>query len=117
MTALWVFIGGGLGSLLRYGFSKLFPFNASFFPWSTLLSNLLAALLLALVVNYFKDSSKWQHVQPFVVIGICGGLSTFSTFTYENFQLLQQGQLTLFWINLLLSFGLSLSLFFVFARH
>jgi CrcB protein len=117
MAALWVFIGGGLGSLLRFGFSKVFPFSPNYFPWSTLLSNVLAALLLAIVVAYFKDSSKWQLIQPFIVIGVCGGLSTFSTFSYENFQLLQQGQLALFWINLLLSFGLSLLLFFVFARY
>ena len=117
MAALWVFIGGGLGSLLRFGFSKVFPFSPNYFPWSTLLSNVLAALLLAIVVAYFKDSSKWQLIQPFIVIGVCGGLSTFSTFSYENFQLLQQGQLALFWINLLLSFGLSLLRFFVFARY
>ncbi|MFM8597025.1 MAG: FluC/FEX family fluoride channel [Flavobacteriales bacterium] len=117
MAALWVFIGGGLGSLLRFGCSKLFPFASGQFPWATFCSNLLAAFLLAGLVTYFKDSAKWSVIQPLLVVGVCGGLSTFSTFTYENYQLLQQGQLTLFWINLLLSFALSLLLFFLFVRH
>ena len=116
MTLVWVFVGGGIGSLLRFAFSKWLPFTAAHFPWATLLSNLLAAFLLALAVQFWKDTPRWVQIQPFIVVGICGGLSTFSTFTYENFQLLQQGQLTLFWINLLLSFGLSLALFYFFAR-
>jgi CrcB protein len=112
-----VFLGGGIGSVLRFLLSKIIPFQANAFPWSTLLSNVLASLVLAFVVFQFKDSEKWTGIQPLVLIGFCGGLSTFSTFSYENFQLLQQGQLALFWLNVLISFGLGLLAFWFFARH
>jgi fluoride exporter len=112
-----VFLGGGIGSVLRFLLSKIIPFQANAFPWATLLSNVLASFILAFVVFQFKDSEKWSAIQALILIGFCGGLSTFSTFSYENFQLLQQGQLALFWFNVLISFGLGLLAFWFLARH
>ena len=115
-SILLVFLGGGIGSVLRFLLSKIFPFQANAFPWATLLSNIIASVLLALVVAQLKDVPKWVTIYPLIVVGICGGLSTFSTFSYENFQLLQQGQLALFWFNVLFSFGLGLLAFWYLAR-
>lgn len=115
-TIFLVFLGGGLGSVLRFFIAKFFPFSGAGFPWATLLSNVVASLVLAVVVLQFKDSSKWAHFYPFIVVGICGGLSTFSTFSFENFQLLQQGQLAIFGLNVLFSLGLGLLAFWFLAR-
>lgn len=113
---LYVFIGGGIGSVLRFFVAKMFPFQPTAFPWATLISNVLATLILAIVVIQFKESEKWVSIQPLIVVGVCGGLSTFSTFSFENYQLLQQGQLSIVGLNILFSLGLGLLCFWFLSR-
>ncbi len=115
-SVLLVFLGGGIGSVLRFALSRLIIFGSNNLPWATLLSNTLASLILAFIVLEFKDTEKWASFYPLFVVGICGGFSTFSTFSYENYQLLQQGQLTIFIINVLVSIFLGLLVFWLLAR-
>lgn len=88
---LCVFLGSGLGGVLRYGVSRLIPASAGVFPWATLIVNLVGCFLIGLIygavdsgVLRLDDSTKL-----FITTGLCGGLTTFSTFTHENYLLFQ----------------------------
>lgn len=90
---LAVFVGGGLGSVARYGLTRLFPSGAGQFPWATLAANILATLLLALIIGGWMKG--WLRDQPLatklLTTGFCGGFSTFSTFSVESAQLVKAG--------------------------
>lgn len=103
MNYLLVFIGGGIGSILRYGVGNIFSRSFSEFPISTLISNLMACLIFALVLYYGAKEMKSEWLTPFLIVGLCGGFSTFSTFSFENFQLYNHGNYGLLLLNILIS--------------
>lgn len=92
-TYLFVFIGGGLGSICRFGLGHWLTANYRLqFPWATFAANVLACLLLGVLVSM---SMKGRLGGPFSVMlmaGFCGGFSTFSTFSNEAVQLLITGE-------------------------
>lgn len=90
-----VAIGGAFGSVARYlvgiGSGKLFGLN---FPWGTLIINVTGSFLIGLFIALF--ATKWdlpQAVRVFLTVGICGGYTTFSTFSLDAFYLAERGEL------------------------
>ena len=84
-----VFVGGGLGSLARYGIGRALAQWPSVFPFGTLTANILACLILGTFGGWatFKSADLVATSRLFVVVGFCGGFSTFSSFSNETIQL------------------------------
>ncbi len=114
LSYLFIFLGGGLGSMCRYALSDWS--NQKFqtdFPIGTFLSNMIASLAFGLIAGYMVKNSISEQLSLFLLAGFCGGFSTFSTFSKENFFLMQQGQYWLLSSNLLLSIAFGILCFLV----
>lgn len=94
MNLFWIFIGGGLGSVLRFGAGwwlyKIWQVAA---PWPTLAINLLGSFLIGFLFSALAGKGDLPGFYTgFLIIGFCGGFTTFSTFSYENLLLIQAGE-------------------------
>ncbi len=96
----WVFFGGGLGSVCRFLVSKAMGPAPTVFPWGTFWANAASCLLLGILVGLNLKGAIRPGQQYFLMIGFCGGFSTFSTFSFESFALLQDGRLGLAFLNM-----------------
>ncbi len=105
-----VCLGGAVGSFLRYVVSALLVRgSAHSFPLATFTVNIIGSFLIGL---FFAMTQRYEWFSPqlrlFFITGFCGGLTTFSTFAYENLSLLQSGNITLFIAYSVGSFVLSM---------
>jgi len=113
MNFLLVFIGGGLGSVLRYQIGVWLQKTSSSLPWATLIANLSACLVFAGVLWIFSlKTVSDSSLKTFLLIGFCGGLSTFSSFGYETFLLFKQGLHLIALLNIFFNTTICLLIFY-----
>ncbi|MGA8852796.1 MAG: fluoride efflux transporter CrcB [Christiangramia sp.] len=88
---LLVFIGGGLGSSLRYIISKYL--NAGvLIPFGTFLVNIVGSLILGMVLGWaIRSNTLNSPINLMLGVGFCGGFTTFSTYSFESYSLIKSG--------------------------
>ncbi len=95
-------LGGFIGAILRYVISSIVPVKFGI-PTGTLIVNLIGSF----IVGFVMYSSMTINIPPeyrlLVITGFCGALTTFSTFSYETFSLLEEGDVIKFILNILLN--------------
>lgn len=95
MTALAIFVGAGMGGLARYALSGwVQSMSGAGFPWGTLVVNVSGSLLLTFVYGLLEGTPASAEWRAFLGIGVLGGYTTFSTFSYEAVRFLQDGEWT-----------------------
>jgi|SRR5271155_2198696 len=113
MTYLWVALGGALGSMARYGFSGgIAAITGGTFPYGTMFVNVTGAVLIGFLASLSAAESPFFIPAParvFLMTGVCGGYTTFSTFSLETFNLLREGEFLPALANVLLSVVLCLT--------
>lgn len=93
---IWVFIGGGIGAVCRWGIQSINGVKIGQMPVATLVANLIACFALGIISVYLLNRSDSKNLFLLLGTGFCGGLSTFSTLIQE---------ILLFWWNGDLKFG------------
>lgn len=86
-----IYAGGVAGALIRVGLAQAFPPDPGSWPWPTFVANLAGALLLGYFFALFRDDPAESMRHPFLGIGVCGTLTTFSTLQLELYDLVDSG--------------------------
>jgi fluoride exporter len=106
-----VFIGGAAGSMWRYWWSGLVAQRfGEIFPFGTLVVNLVGSILVGLfagLLMHISNSNIAAAFQQLLIVGICGGLTTFSSFSLQTYSLIANGRWLAALSNIVFSTGLS----------
>jgi fluoride exporter len=108
LAYLWIAIGGALGSVGRFWFSGVVArhFGATF-PWGTLLVNVSGSLVIGFFATLTGPDGRWLvpawFRQQFFMLGVCGGFTTFSSFSLQTLTLAEEGEWLYAGANVVLS--------------
>ena len=107
---LAVALGGALGTVARYELALAEPVGSGRFPWATFVANVVGSLILGVALATLLDPSPAARVlRPFVAVGFCGGLTTFSTWMVESMLLMRAGDTAVAVVYLIVSLGAGLA--------
>ncbi len=112
VTYLWIAVGSALGGMARYACSGLAVswFGAAF-PWGTLIINVLGSFVIGFFAALTGPDGRLMvpgDVRQFVMVGICGGYTTFSSFSLQTLNLAQNGEMARAGLNIAASVVLCL---------
>lgn len=117
MNYLWIAIGGALGSVARHWVNLHFMERmGAAFPWGTLVANISGCFLIGLISGLAALGGRWSPPPAmllFLMVGVCGGYTTFSSFSLQNLALIQSGALGKAFANIFAS--VTVGLFAVWA--
>jgi CrcB protein len=101
MNLILVFVGGGIGATARYGLQgAVYRLTGAGFPYGTLAVNVLGSFLIGLLIISFEDRFMVNpSLRVFLTVGILGGFTTFSSFSFETMALLRDGSYVLGLMN------------------
>ncbi len=113
LTYFWVALGGAIGSVARLWLgAQVTLLTGLGFPWGTILVNIIGSLVIGFVATLTGPNGRVVvpvNAQAFVMVGLCGGFTTFSAFSLQTFELARDGRLMHAGANILLSVVLCLT--------
>jgi CrcB protein len=113
LTYFWVALGGAIGSMARLWLSVHVALLTGLgFPWGTILVNVIGSLVIGFFATLTGPSGRLVvpvDAQAFVMVGLCGGFTTFSAFSLQTLVLARDGRLLYAGANILLSVVLCLT--------
>jgi CrcB protein len=113
LAYLWVAIGGALGSVSRFWLSGFVANRfGETFPWGTLVINVTGSFVIGFFASLTGTEGRWlvsPSFRTFFMIGICGGYTTFSSFSLQTLNLARDGEWLYAGVNILLSVVLCLA--------
>jgi fluoride exporter len=109
MPYLWVTVGSALGGLLRYAITRMTLTLSAGFPYGTIFINVVGSFVIGYFGTLTVQSGRYaasDNLRLFVMVGLCGGFTTFSSFSLQTFDLLRSGA----WVRALANVVLSVIL-------
>lgn len=94
-NALAVFLGGAFGALFRFLISEFLPLNKLGIPFTIIVINFAGCFVMGFIDSLYENKIQSSQIKYFVMAGLLGGFTTFSTFSLEFATLLKQGNVLL----------------------
>jgi len=105
-TYLWILLGSALGGVARYALTRLTLDSSSSFPWGTILINVIGCFVIGFFGTFTFPGNRFEvpeNIRLFVMVGLCGGFTTFSSFSLQTFDLIRTGEFSRAVANVVLS--------------